>query len=339
MRGSLRGVTAAARSPFWGHARAGHDRSQARPRPRGPPEPPLDPPHPARARRHPAGARARQRLRAASGDDPRARGRSDARGARARPRARRPPLHGVVPGQRAQRPEEGDPRPRSGLGQRDAGQLAQPAAALGGQPRREARARSRTRPGGPRLRPVHRVPGKPDDRRHTAPERRALRRPESPRRGPAHAHGVSLMDVVIRAALTFLFVFLLTRIVGRRELSSMEPFDVIMLVVLGDLVQQGITQSDYSLTGVWLAAGTLALMTVAVSYVSFRFRQARVVLEGDPIVLVESGKGIEHNLKRERLTVEEVAAEARLVQIESLDDVEWAILETSGKISFLQTQA
>jgi len=146
------------------------------------------------------------------------------------------------------------------------------------------------------------------------------------------------MDVVIRAALTFLFVFLLTRIVGRRELSSMEPFDVIMLVVLGDLVQQGITQSDYSLTGVWLAAGTLALMTVAVSYVSFRFRQARVVLEGDPIVLVESGKVIEHNLKRERLTVDEVAAEARLVQIESLDDVEWAILETSGKISFLQTQ-
>jgi uncharacterized membrane protein YcaP (DUF421 family) len=146
------------------------------------------------------------------------------------------------------------------------------------------------------------------------------------------------MDVVLRAAITFLFVFLLTRIVGRRELSSMEPFDVIMLVVLGDLVQQGITQSDYSLTGVWLATGTLALMTVAVSYVSFRFRRARALLEGDPIVLVESGKVLERNLKRERLTVEEVAAEARLVQIESLDDVEWAILETSGQISFLQKQ-
>jgi uncharacterized membrane protein YcaP (DUF421 family) len=146
------------------------------------------------------------------------------------------------------------------------------------------------------------------------------------------------VDVVVRAAVTFLFVFLLTRIVGRRELSSMEPFDVIMLVVLGDLVQQGITQSDYSLTGVWLATGTLALMTVAVSYLSFRFRRARAILEGDPIVLVESGKILERNLRRERLTVEEVAAEARLVQIESLDDVEWAILETSGQISFLQKQ-
>jgi uncharacterized membrane protein YcaP (DUF421 family) len=137
------------------------------------------------------------------------------------------------------------------------------------------------------------------------------------------------VDVVLRAAITFLFVFLLTRIVGRRELSSMEPFDVIMLVVLGDLVQQGITQSDTSLTGVWLAAGTLALMTVGVSYLSFRFRRARAVLEGDPKVL-------ERNLRRERLTVEEVAAEARLVQIDSLDDVEWAILETSGQISFLE---
>src|SRR4051812_23647527 len=147
------------------------------------------------------------------------------------------------------------------------------------------------------------------------------------------------MDIVIRAAVTFLFLFLLTRIVGRRELSSLEPFDVILLVVIGDLVQQGITQSDYSVTGVWLAAGTLALMTVAVSYLSFRFSKLREVLEGDPIVLVEDGKVLEKNLKRERLTVEELAAEARLQQIGSLDEVSWAVLETSGSISFLQKQA
>jgi uncharacterized membrane protein YcaP (DUF421 family) len=146
------------------------------------------------------------------------------------------------------------------------------------------------------------------------------------------------MDVVLRAAAAFFFVFLLTRIVGRRELSSLEPFDVIMLVVLGDLVQQGITQSDYSLTGIWLAAGTLSLLVVAVSYLSFRFRKLRAVLEGDPIVLVEDGKVLDRNLKRERLTVEEIAAEARMQQIGSLDEVEWAILETSGNISFLQKQ-
>jgi uncharacterized membrane protein YcaP (DUF421 family) len=146
------------------------------------------------------------------------------------------------------------------------------------------------------------------------------------------------MDVVIRAAVTFLFIFLLTRIVGRRELSTLEPFDLILLIVIGDLVQQGITQSDYSLTGVWLAAGTLALLTVAVSYLAFRFRSLRPLLEGDPLVVIQDGKVLERNLKRERLTLEELAAEARLQQIGSLDDVSWAVIETNGNISFLQKQ-
>jgi uncharacterized membrane protein YcaP (DUF421 family) len=104
------------------------------------------------------------------------------------------------------------------------------------------------------------------------------------------------VDVVIRAAIAFAFIFFLTRVVGRRELSSMEPFDLIMLIVLGDLVQQGVTQSDYSVTGLVLAAGTIALMQVLVSYVNFRFKRARIVLEGEPIVLVEAGRVLLRNL-------------------------------------------
>ena len=83
------------------------------------------------------------------------------------------------------------------------------------------------------------------------------------------------MDIVIRATIAFFFVFLLTRIVGRRELSALEPFDLILLVMLGDLVQQGITQSDFSVTGLMLAAGTIALLVVLVSYLGFRFRGLR----------------------------------------------------------------
>src|SRR4051812_49437694 len=119
------------------------------------------------------------------------------------------------------------------------------------------------------------------------------------------------MDIVVRAAVTFFFIFLLTRIVGRRELSSLEPFDLILLVVLGDLVQQGITQSDYSVTGVWLAAGTLALLTVLVSYLSFRSRRLRVILQGDPLLLIQDGEGIDRNLPRGRLTGGGDAAQAR----------------------------
>ena len=143
------------------------------------------------------------------------------------------------------------------------------------------------------------------------------------------------MDIVIRAVFAFLLVFLITRIVGRRELGTLEPFDLILLVVLGDLIQQGVTQSDYSITGMTLAVGTIALMTVLVSYLSFRFRRLRPLLDGEPIVMLQDGKVLERNLKRERLTEEELAMEARLQQIDSLDKVEWAILEKGGQISFI----
>jgi len=143
------------------------------------------------------------------------------------------------------------------------------------------------------------------------------------------------MDVVLRALAAFCFVLFLTRIIGRRELSSMEPFDLILLVMIGDLVQQGITQSDYSVTGLMLAAGTVAICTVLVSFLSYRIRRLRPVLDGEPLVLLRDGEVIEKNLRRERLTVEELAAAARQQQIASLDDVQWAILETGGQISFL----
>jgi uncharacterized membrane protein YcaP (DUF421 family) len=143
------------------------------------------------------------------------------------------------------------------------------------------------------------------------------------------------MDLAIRSVALFFFVYLLTRVTGRRELSSLEPFDLILLIVLGDAVQQGLTQDDYSLTGAFLAIGTIAILQIAVSYANFRFPKLRPVLDGEPIVLVEDGKPIDANLHRERLTLEEVAAEARLQHIDTLEKVRWAILETNGRISFV----
>jgi uncharacterized membrane protein YcaP (DUF421 family) len=147
------------------------------------------------------------------------------------------------------------------------------------------------------------------------------------------------MDVILRAAFAFFFIFLLTRIVGRRELNSLEPYDLILLVILGDLVQQGVTQSDYSVTGMVLAVGTIALLVVAVSFVSFRFPRTRPVLEGEPIVVIQDGKILDSNLRRERLTRTELAEEGRMQQISSLEEVSWAILERSGQISFIQKQS
>ena len=145
------------------------------------------------------------------------------------------------------------------------------------------------------------------------------------------------MDIVLRAAIVFLLVLVVTRVVGKRELASLEPIDLILLVVIGDLVQQGVTQSDYSLTGAFLAILTITVLTVATAYIAFRFRALRPVLDGEPVVLIENGRMLERKLRRERLTVEELIAEARQQSIASLDDVDWAVLETTGRISFLQS--
>ena len=143
------------------------------------------------------------------------------------------------------------------------------------------------------------------------------------------------MDLVVRAVFVFGFVFLLTRVIGKRELSSLQPFDLILLIVLGDALQQGLTQDDYSLTGAVLVVGTIAVLQVFVSWLSYRFPRARPILEGEPLIIVQDGEVIERNLKRERLTVEEIAEEARRQQIAHLSDVRFAILETSGTISFI----
>ena len=143
------------------------------------------------------------------------------------------------------------------------------------------------------------------------------------------------MDIVLRSAVIFVFVMIVVRLLGRRELSKMQPFDFLILVVIADFVQQGVTQQDYSVTGSVLAVGTFGLLIVATSWLSWRFPRTRPLLDGNPVVLVEDGKPIMDNLRRERISVEELAAQARLQQIASMGTIRWAILETNGDISFI----
>jgi uncharacterized membrane protein YcaP (DUF421 family) len=147
------------------------------------------------------------------------------------------------------------------------------------------------------------------------------------------------MDLVLRAIFVFIFLMVLTRVIGKRELSSLQPFDLILLIILGDAVQQGLTQDDYSLTGAVLVVGTIAVLQVAVSWLSYRFKGLRPIIEGEPVIILEDGKPIEKNLRRERLTVPEIAEAARKQSIDHLDDVRYAILETDGQISFIKKQS
>lgn len=144
------------------------------------------------------------------------------------------------------------------------------------------------------------------------------------------------MDVVLRAIIIYVVVFAFTRAIGRRELSTLQPFDLILLIVIGDLIQSGVTQDDMSVTGILLVLCTIGILQVATSYLGFRFRRLRPFLQGEPIVLVENGRTIDKNMRRERLTLDDLAEKARLSEIASLDEVRWAVLETNGDISFIK---
>ena len=144
------------------------------------------------------------------------------------------------------------------------------------------------------------------------------------------------MDIVFRAFVVFFLLYVLMRVIGRREMSSLEPFDLILLVVLGDLVQQGVTQDDYSVTGILLAIGTIALLQLGVSFANFRFPRLRPLLDGEPIIIVQDGQPIRHNMERERVTMDDIAAAARQQNIAHIADVKWAVLETNGQMSFIK---
>jgi uncharacterized membrane protein YcaP (DUF421 family) len=143
------------------------------------------------------------------------------------------------------------------------------------------------------------------------------------------------MDLVFRGIILFFAVFVLLRVIDRRELAEMEPFDFILLIVLGDAIQQGLTQDDYSVTGALITVGTLAGLQTLIGWLAFRFKPARRLLEGAPVVLIENGNVLERNLRRSHIGIEDLAEEARLAQLRSLDEIDWAVLETSGKVSII----
>ena len=144
------------------------------------------------------------------------------------------------------------------------------------------------------------------------------------------------MDIALRATVIFIALYLLVRLMGKRELGQMTPFELIVLVVIGDLIQQGVTQNDFSLTGAIIAVSTIAFLALLMSWASYLWPWAERLLEGEPRVIVQDGEVLTANLRRNRLTVGEIESEMRLAGIARMADVEWAILEPRGKISFIQ---
>ena len=142
------------------------------------------------------------------------------------------------------------------------------------------------------------------------------------------------MEIVIRAATMFVIVWLITRVVGKRELGQLSAFELVLLVAIGDLIQQSVTQEDYSLTGGILVVATFAVLTVTLSYVSWRFPRTRPVIDGRPTVVLERGQPRDRVLRYERLPMDELMEAARSNGIRDLAEIQLAVLETNGSFTF-----
>lgn len=144
------------------------------------------------------------------------------------------------------------------------------------------------------------------------------------------------MDIVARASVMFVVLYILLRIMGKREIGQLTPFELVVMIVLGDLIQQGVTHNDFSLTGAILAISTFAFLAIMMSWITYLFPRAEKLLDGEPRVIVRDGELLKDNLRRDRITQSEVESEMRLAGISRMSDVGWAILEPQGKISFIK---
>jgi uncharacterized membrane protein YcaP (DUF421 family) len=142
------------------------------------------------------------------------------------------------------------------------------------------------------------------------------------------------VEIVIRAAAMFVFLWAVTRAVGRSTLGELSTFELLMYVTMGDLVQQSVTQQDYSATSGVLTISVFALLTVALSWLQWRFPRTRAMIRGKPLVIVRNGELLPVPARQQRFTQSDLLATARQQGIRSLSDVELAVLEADGKVSF-----
>ncbi|MCK0090192.1 DUF421 domain-containing protein [Rhodococcus sp. F64268] len=142
------------------------------------------------------------------------------------------------------------------------------------------------------------------------------------------------MEIIVRAAVLFLFLWVVTRIVGRSTVGELSTFQLILYIAMGDLIQQGVTQQDYSVTAAVLTVGVFALLTMGLSWINSRFPRMRGITHGIPVIIVRDGVPDLHRLRTERMSLDDLMSSARQKGIRRFDEIELAVLETNGRVSF-----
>ena len=143
---------------------------------------------------------------------------------------------------------------------------------------------------------------------------------------------------VLRATAIYALVMVLVRVSGKRAVGQFTPFDLVLLILIGNAVQNGINGGDNSLTGAAIMATTLIALNYAVAWLAARSERAERIIEGAPVVLARDGKLFERVLRRQMVSASDFAEALRMNNVEDVSEVELALLETNGSISVVPKQ-
>ena len=138
---------------------------------------------------------------------------------------------------------------------------------------------------------------------------------------------------VLRAVLIYVLVMVLVRVSGKRAVGQFTPFDLVLVILLGNAVQNGINGGDVSLTGAAIMASTLIALNYLVALLTARFRSIEKIVEGEPVILARNGHVFRQVLRRELISKHDFDEALRMNSIDDIADIELALLETNGRIS------
>jgi uncharacterized membrane protein YcaP (DUF421 family) len=149
---------------------------------------------------------------------------------------------------------------------------------------------------------------------------------------------ISIWEKVLRSVVVYLFILLAFRFTGKRQVGQLTPFDLVVLLIISNVVQNALIGSDNSLGGGILGAVTILALNFLVVEMTFRFKPARRLLEGEPTLLVHNGRVIRHNMDREKITQEDLLSSLRRNGLADVEKVRFAVLEENGQISVIPKQ-
>ena len=143
------------------------------------------------------------------------------------------------------------------------------------------------------------------------------------------------METVIRVAYVYLLLMLVLRLMGKRELGRLSPFELVLLMLIPELFSQALVREDFSMTNATVAFLSLASLVFATSLMAHRSRTLEAVFTGHPTVLATNGRFDANAMNAELVQPEDVYAELRKAGYERLSDAKWVILENDGKLSIV----